>query len=75
LVENRDFSHPRVPNNPWDNGCEYFRAVFFATEPGGYATTWCKNIAKKLDPLSRVRQRYRRPTDRQQTTDGIAMTV
>jgi len=31
-----------------ENGCDYFRIVFFTTEPDGLATTWCKNIAEKF---------------------------
>jgi len=26
----------------WENGCEYFRAVFFTTEPGPWLIRWCK---------------------------------
>jgi len=50
VVENRAFSNPLVHNNRWENGCEYFRDVFFTT---GSATMWCKNIAEKFNPVNR----------------------
>ena len=33
----------------------------------GQATIWCKNIAEKLNPLSRVHARHRRQTNDRQT--------
>jgi len=36
---------------------------------GGQRTKWRRNIAKNLNRLSRVHERYRRRTDRRQT-DG-----
>jgi len=35
----------------------------------GQGTTWHRNIAENFNRLSRVHQRYRQTTDRQQTTD------
>jgi len=40
----------------------------------GQGTLWRRNIAENFNHLSRAHERYRRQTDRRQTTDGRTMT-
>ena len=47
----------------------FFRAVFCATKPDGWATMWCKNIAETFNPLSYGAPTLRLQTDRYQQTE------
>ena len=40
----------------------------------GQGTLWRRNIAENFNRLSRAHERYRRQTDRRQTTDGRTIT-
>jgi len=49
--------------------------IFGTREVESLGYRMVKKIAEKFNRLSRVHQRHRQTTDRQQTTDGIATAI
>jgi len=65
------FSHPFSITTPWENGCDYFRAVFFGTEPDPWPIYQAVEIDSTKSRL--YLQVCHRQTDRR--TDGKAISI
>jgi len=50
-----------IHNYPLEiNDCEYVRVLFFTISQMAIAIMWCKNVAEKFNPHSRMQQRHKR---------------